>query len=228
MTLANAITLSRFVPLVAIALLLTSGHSAVQLAAVPLIVVLLLMDSLDGYVARRRNEQTLAGGMLDVAADRAVEIVLWVVYAHLRLIPVVIPLVVAARGALTDSVRSVALQHGLSPHSMMRSPLGHWLVASGLVRTGYGVTKWAAFPLLALALAWRTGGHTTWHTVRAVGVATAWAALAFCIARGLPVLIEAPALFRSADFRNKTSSSPPPAGGPALSVAEGIEGGLLP
>jgi CDP-diacylglycerol--glycerol-3-phosphate 3-phosphatidyltransferase len=107
--------------LIVIVLLLYCGGTVGQLIDAPLIVVLILMDFLDGIVARRRGEQTLVGSALDIAADRAVEVVLWVTYAHLKLIPVVIPLTVIIRGALTDSVRNVALQHGQSAHSMTRS-----------------------------------------------------------------------------------------------------------
>lgn len=130
--------------------------------------------------------------------------VLWVTYAHLGLVPMVIPLTVIIRGALTDSVRNVALQHGQSAHSMMRSAWGRWLVASGYMRTGYGVAKAVAFTLLALALGLKTGGHTAWYSVWGVASVVSWMALAFCIVRGLPVLIEARGLFQSAEFQVTT------------------------
>jgi phosphatidylglycerophosphate synthase len=207
MNLANLITVLRFPVLVLIVVLLYWGESVGQLMDVFLIVVLILMDSLDGIVARRRNEQTLIGSALDVAADRAVEIVLWVTYAHLRLIPMLIPLTVIIRGALTDSIRNIALQHGKSAHSMMRSSWGRWLVASGYMRTGYGVIKAVAFALLALALGLRSGQHAAWHGVWMAGSAFAWASLVVCVLRGLPVVIEAPALFRSAEFKVATPSA---------------------
>ncbi|MBC8248982.1 MAG: CDP-alcohol phosphatidyltransferase family protein, partial [Anaerolineales bacterium] len=156
---ANLITVLRFPLLVVIVLLLYFGGTVGQLIDAPLIVALILMDSLDGIVARRRDEQTLIGGALDIAADRAVEIALWVTYAHLRLISVVVPLTVVIRGALTDSIRNVALQHGQSAHSMMRSSWGRWLVKSGTMRSSYAVVKAVAFTLLALALGLQTGGH---------------------------------------------------------------------
>lgn len=200
MNVANLITISRFPLLVLIVLLLYVGGAVGQFVDAPLIVALILMDSLDGIVARRRQEQTLIGSALDIAADRAVEIVLWVTYAHLKLISVVIPLTVVIRGALTDSIRNVALQHGQSAHSMMRSAWGRWLVTSGTMRTGYGVAKAIAFTLLALALGLKTGGHAIWHPVWIAAVVCSWIALGLCILRGLPVIVEAPALFRPAEF----------------------------
>jgi len=201
MNVANLITVLRFPLLVFIVLLLYFGGAVGQLMGAPLIVALILMDSLDGIVARRRNEQTLIGGALDIAADRAVEIVLWVTYAHLRLISVVVPLTVVIRGALTDSIRNVALQHGESAHSMMRSSWGRWLVKSGAMRTIYAVAKAVAFTLLALALGLQTGGHAAWHGVWSVASVATWISLALCIARGLPVLIEVRKLFQSAEFQ---------------------------
>jgi CDP-diacylglycerol--glycerol-3-phosphate 3-phosphatidyltransferase len=200
MNVANLITVLRFPLLVVIVLLLYSGGTVGPLIGAPLIVALILMDSLDGIVARRRNEQTLIGGALDIAADRAVEIVLWVAYAQLRLILVAIPLTVVIRGALTDSIRNVALQHGQSAHSMMRSSWGRWLVNSGAMRTSYAVAKAVAFTLLALALGLQTGGHPAWYNVWTVASAVSWVAVALCVVRGLPVLIEARKLFQSAEF----------------------------
>ncbi len=201
MNVANLITVLRLPLLVVVVLLLYFGGAVGQLIDALLIIVLILMDTLDGIVARWRGEETLVGSALDIAADRAVEIVLWVTYAHLGLIPVVIPLTVIIRGALTDSIRGVALQHGQSAHSMMRSSWGRWLVASGPIRTGYGVVKAFAFTLLALALGLKTGGYAAWYNVWVAASAFSWLALALCIVRGLPVLTEAPGLFKSAEFQ---------------------------
>ena len=208
MNVANLITVLRFPLLILIVLLLYFGGTVGRLIDAPLIVLLILMDSLDGFVARRRHEQTLIGSALDIAADRAIEIVLWVAYAHLKLILVVIPLTVIIRGALTDSVRNVALQHGQSAYSMMRSSWGRWLVASGYMRTGYAVAKAVAFALLALALGLKTGGYAAWHSVWIAASMVSWAALAICIVRGLPVAIEAQGLFQSAEFQVAAPPTP--------------------
>jgi CDP-diacylglycerol--glycerol-3-phosphate 3-phosphatidyltransferase len=198
MNLANLITLLRFPLLVGIVTLLYLGDSMGQLIAAPLILLLILMDSMDGIVARRRREATLAGSMLDVAADRAVEIVLWVVFTHLNMIPFVIPLVFIIRGTLTDTIRNAAQQHGVSPHGMMQTPLGRWLVASHAMRSSYGAIKAAAFVLLALALGLQSGEIAGWYPVWIAGAVATWASLIVCVLRGVPVLVEAPVLFQTA------------------------------
>ena len=197
MNVANLITTLRFPLLIAVVVMLYAGGAVVQLVAVFLIVVVILMDTLDGIVARRRGEQTLAGSVLDIAADRAVEIVLWVTYAHLRLIPVAVPLIVVIRGALTDSIRNAALQRGESAHDMMRSRWGRWLVTSSAMRSTYSVAKGFSFGLLGLALGLRSAGVPAWHAVWLAGAALAWVSVALCILRGLPVIIEAAGLFQS-------------------------------
>jgi CDP-diacylglycerol--glycerol-3-phosphate 3-phosphatidyltransferase len=207
LNLANLITALRFPLLLLIVALLYFGGTAGQLVDVGLIALLILMDSLDGIIARRRQETTLVGSMLDVAADRAVEIVLWVVFAHLGLISLIIPVIVIVRGALTDSIREVALRAGETPHSMMRAPLARWLVVSPVMRTSYGAIKALAFTTLALAAGLQTAGVAIWADVWTVGLVAAWLATAMCVARGLPVLLDAGHLFRPAEPQMASSRS---------------------
>jgi CDP-diacylglycerol--glycerol-3-phosphate 3-phosphatidyltransferase len=195
-SLANTITLLRLPLLAVVVLLLYRETSGARTMAAVLLTLLILMDTFDGVVARRRNEESLLGSTLDIAVDRAVELVLWVTFAHLRLIPVFIPLVIIVRGVLTDSFRGVAGQHGLSAHNMMGSSLGKWLVASPPMRTGYAITKLVAFVTLTLALAMQASGQPEGMLYQ-FGVAAAWLATVICIVRGLPVLLEAPGLMRT-------------------------------
>lgn len=198
--LANLITIARFPLLIVVVFLLYSGDASDRMTAVVLTALLIFMDTLDGVVARWRQETTLLGSTLDIATDRAVEIVLWVVYAHLKLIPVFIPLIVIVRGTLTDSIRNVAVQHGISAHNMMRSRLGKWLVASPPMRTGYAIVKLTAFVTLAATLALQSN-RMVWSDVYQVGLIASWAAVMICIARGLPVLLEAPGFFHTLETK---------------------------
>ena len=197
--LANWITLSRIPLLGIIIALLYSASATAQLIAAPLILVLILMDTLDGVLARARGETSLLGSVLDIAADRAVEYALWVVFAHLRLISVAIPLIVVIRGTFVDSVRSVAPARGLKPFELMRSKVGRFLVGSPWLRAPFGVVKAVAFILLALAHGLNTLGHAAAGGVALAAQVASWIAVAFCLARGLPVLIEAPRVLGDAE-----------------------------
>ena len=192
--LANWITLSRF-PLLLISILtLYFGSPTLRLAGVALLFVGLMLDTVDGMVARRTGQTSLFGSVLDIAADRTYELVLWVCFADLRMIPVAIPLIIIARTTLTDAFRSIGVGQGTAPFAQHRTALGRFLVGSTWMRTGYAVTKTTTFCGLALAQAFGGFPHAT-PLARAVPSmmmalqVTAWLAVAFCVFRGLPVII---------------------------------------
>jgi CDP-diacylglycerol--glycerol-3-phosphate 3-phosphatidyltransferase len=204
--MANAITLSRIPLLVVVVLLLYLGSPWVQVLTAALVLVLIFMDTIDGIVARRRHEAGMLGSKLDIAVDRVVELVLWVVYANLHLISVAIPIIVIIRGTMVDAVRSFSIVYGKTSFGMMRTRWGRRLVASGFMRFWYGGFKAVAFCMLALALGLRglwagtpkaDGAEAVWT----VAVVMSWIATAMCVIRGAPVLLEAPAQLRDLDAR---------------------------
>jgi CDP-diacylglycerol--glycerol-3-phosphate 3-phosphatidyltransferase len=194
--LANIVTLSRIPLLVLIIVLLYQPAATPRFIAAPLIILLIVLDSLDGVIARRRGETSVLGSVLDIAADRAVEYVMWVVFAHLRLISVIFPLIVLMRGTFVDAVRAVAPSKGLSPFEMMRSPVGRFLVKSPWLRTPFAIAKAVAFFFLALTHGLAAAGSSALATVNVVAQVCAWVALLLCLLRGIPVLIEAPRALR--------------------------------
>ena len=181
--LANWITLSRFPLLLAIVLNLYLGTASMRLAGVAVLFAGLMLDTVDGVVARKTGKTSLFGSVLDIAADRTYELVLWVVFADLRLIPIAIPLIVIARTTLTDAFRSIGVGQGKAPFEQHRTALSRFLVGSTWMRTGYAVTKVLTFCGLALAEALGSARMVGWLQY------VAWAAVAFCVFRGLPVII---------------------------------------
>jgi len=194
--LANVITLSRIPLLILIIALLYQPAATPRLIAAPLIILLIVMDSFDGVIARKRGETSVLGSVLDIAADRAVEYVMWVVFAHLGLISIIFPVIVLLRGTFVDAVRAVAPSKGLSPFEMMRSPVGRFLVKSPWLRTPFAVAKAVAFFFLALAHGLAAAGSPALATINIVAQVCAWVALALCLLRGVPVLLEAPRALR--------------------------------
>ena len=190
--LANAITVSRF-PLLLISLLaLYQGPASVRLTAVAQLFVGLMLDTVDGIVARKTGQTSLLGSVLDIAADRTYELVLWVCFADLRMIPAVIPVIVLVRTTLTDALRSIGVGKGLAPFAQHRTALGRFLVGSTWMRVGYAVSKVVTFCGLALAHGFSAFPAAT-SMSRAVPPMTsslrvsAWVTVAFCVRRGLPV-----------------------------------------
>lgn len=191
MNLANSITLARFPLLVLLVWMLFAGGAWGRFLAVPGVVLLIVMDAFDGIVARRRNETSLLGSVLDIAADRAVEITLWVVFASLNLISIVIPIIFIIRGALTDSVREVGYAGGKTAHAQMSSDWGYWIVAGRPMRAGYGLVKAAAFMTLALTLALQTIQSSLYQPALISALVLSWLSTVLCIVRGVPVVMEA-------------------------------------
>jgi len=127
---------------------------------------------------------------LDIATDRTLEYVLWVVYAHMGLIPVLVPIIVIIRGTSVDAVRSVRLKSGLSAFDQIQSPLSKFLVSSRFMRAFYGVAKGAAASFLTLAIALQSSSGPWPNLVYKTGSVFTWISVCLCIIRGLPVLIE--------------------------------------
>ena len=192
--LANLITLSRFPLLLVTVLILYFGSTAVRLAGVGLLFVGLMLDTVDGMVARKTGQTSLFGSVLDIAADRTYELVLWVCFADLGMIPVAIPLIIIARTTLTDALRSIGVGRGTAPFEQHRTALSRFLVGSTVMRTGYAVTKVVTFCGLALAqafsgLAPESGPARSVPLMMQTLRVTAWLAVLFCVFRGLPVII---------------------------------------
>lgn len=200
--MANLITVGRVAMLFgAIGLIYTRNYMLVVLAGV-LIAIVFAGDGVDGWVARRRGSTSKLGAVLDIAGDRIVENALWVVFAHLHIVPVWAPLVVLSRSFTVDVMRSVALQHGKTPfgeETMARSPITHFLTASRFSRTYYGWSKALAFVLLTLLFAWQLPGAEgrfldvfyDHQAFRFIVWFLTYSSVAVCVIRGLPVLWDA-------------------------------------
>lgn len=188
--MANIITVARF-PLLFIYLgILYYGNQTLMFWNVLLIFIIFNLDSLDGWVARKLNEASLLGSVLDIATDRTLEYVLWVVYAHLGLIPILVPIIVIIRGTSVDAVRSVRIKSSLSAFEQIQSPLSKFLVSSRFMRGFYGAAKGSAASFLTLALALQSNSGPWPNLVYQTGLIFTWISVCLCVIRGLPVLIE--------------------------------------
>jgi phosphatidylglycerophosphate synthase len=194
---ATWITLSRFPLLLASMVALYQASAAARLAGVGLLLVGLLLDTVDGIVARRTGQASLAGGVLDIAADRTYELVLWVGFADLGLIPPWIPMLVLVRTTLTDAFRSLGVSRGVAPLEQPATTLGRFLVASPAMRIAYSVGKVITFcglPLMRALGAFPADAgprHLLPVLEPVVGIAL-YATVALCVLRGLPVILEVP------------------------------------
>jgi len=188
--MANFITLVRLPLLFVYIALLNTGSPLVIFWCVPFIVFIMLLDMFDGMVARKLNETSLLGSALDIAVDRALEIILWVYFAYVGLILLFIPLIVITRGTLTDAVRCVGNSNGEAAFNQLKNPVNHFLVSSRFMRDFYGVVKGAAFVVLTYDLGLQASGHVWAGRVHISAVSLTWFAIILTIVRGIPVIVE--------------------------------------
>jgi CDP-diacylglycerol--glycerol-3-phosphate 3-phosphatidyltransferase len=192
--MANLITLFRFLLLfllVAMAYWATPGW---QLLNAPLLLVIIGLDGVDGYVARLRGETSVFGSIFDIAVDRVVENVLWVVLGHLDLVPIWVAIVFIVRGGIVDSIRYAAISQGETAFGMMRSGWGRMLVAGRVLRGLYGAVKAATFAWVLWFQPWPAVFPELWarwqEPVDAVTGVLVWASVILCLVRGFPVIAE--------------------------------------
>lgn len=196
---ANIVSVTRvFVAYIAIGLLYIQTTWAYILAFV-LTAIAFAMDGLDGYLARKLNQSSKWGSVLDILGDRIVEVSYWTVFAVLGWISIFFPLVCVARAFTTDGIRSVALSKGYTAFgdtTMQESKIGKFICASRFMRISYAVAKVAAFMLLIVV---NTPGIEIWsgaHILYIITMALAWIAIIFCIVRAIPVVAESGKLFK--------------------------------
>jgi CDP-diacylglycerol--glycerol-3-phosphate 3-phosphatidyltransferase len=192
--MANLITLARFLLLFLLIAMAYRAAPEWQLVNMPLLVFIIILDGVDGYVARKRRETSVFGSIFDIAVDRVVEYVLWIVLGHLELVPMWVAIVFIIRGTVVDSIRYAAISEGETAFGMMRSSLGRFLVASRFMRGLYGALKAATFGWVLLIQPWPALDPAAWSEwSRASGIITmslVYASVALCIARGIPVIVE--------------------------------------
>lgn len=130
------------------------------------------LDALDGYLARKRNETTKIGELLDTLSDRVIENSFWIYFCATGQLPVWMPIVVMTRGFLSDALQRT---HGYPTHGWT-----HALTRSRWSRFVSGVSKAVAFFCLAAASGF---GNETFD---ALSETFAWVAVGVCLVRGLP------------------------------------------
>jgi CDP-diacylglycerol---glycerol-3-phosphate 3-phosphatidyltransferase len=196
---ANVLTLLRICLVFAAAGMLELHQPMVLAAATVLVGLIIYLDALDGYVARKFNVASDFGALFDIVGDRVVESVFWIYFAATGMVSFWVPMIVVTRGLMTDNVRTVAFKSGrtaFGAKTMMRSPVTRFLVASRFSRGIYGAMKAVLFVYLAFlrflaaavpAYGWNVGNEL-FRLLHLIALGLAYATVALCIIRGLPVL----------------------------------------
>lgn len=196
--MANFISLLRiFIAFFAILFLFIPTPWA-GVSAIILTIIAFAMDGLDGYIARKFNETSDLGSVIDIMGDRIVEMSYWIAFSTLGWIWIIFPLVAVTRAFVTDSLRSVALAQGYTAFgekSMQSSKIGNFICASKFMRISYAVAKVLAFITIIAAHIPGYEMYPISFTLEKIGLWLAIIAIVFCVVRGLPVVVESKKLF---------------------------------
>lgn len=212
--MANQITLLRVVLAIYVIYLLYQTSPASYVTALILTVIVILLDGLDGYVARAMKEESKTGALIDILGDRIVENIYWIAFAVIGWIGLWIPLLVVIRGIVTDGVRTLAFEQGktaFGEDTMAKSSISKMITSSRCTRFLYGAFKALAFMLLILVHIpnmeyWdpmSINDFILWlhylPVLTKVAYGCVYLAVIFCVIRAIPVIIESKHYFKKAD-----------------------------
>ena len=169
--LANLITLARLLLTLA-PLTLLRRHPTLDSVLIATIALIFILDAIDGYIARKRNETSKLGEVLDTLVDRLIENTFWIYFAATGQLPVWMPLVVMARGFISDALQRT--------HGYPQNGWTYALTRSRISRAISGITKMLAFVSLASATVYAN------DTLETVSFLLAILAIGFCLLRGIP------------------------------------------
>ncbi|OGB62131.1 MAG: hypothetical protein A2Y94_12920 [Caldithrix sp. RBG_13_44_9] len=198
---ANIITLGRILLVFLVIIFFQMGF-LMRLVAVVLTILVIYLDSLDGYVARKLGVASDFGALFDITGDRIVEHIYLIFYTAMGIVNLWVPIIFITRSFLVDTLRSVAYsKEGKTPFgskTMMRSSITRFLTASRFSRAIYGASKVIAFVLLGSILAFQQAYRQninwlpsdTFSKIVLITTIIVWIMVVFNLIRGIPVLID--------------------------------------
>ena len=171
---------------VAICVLRTPYDTQILKISFWLTIVVIVLDGVDGIVARALKSSSDFGAFFDIACDRIIELIYLSLFSVLRWMPFWILIVFLVRGILVDGIRGFAAKEGetaFGEKSMMKNKIGYFLTSSRFMRGAYGGIKAVVFSLMFLVQS------SSYHLID-FEIALIYVMTFFCIVRGIPVLIE--------------------------------------
>lgn len=127
MNLPNSVTFLRIllIPLI-VYLLLSTGIPNNDLIAVVIFAIVAFSDAIDGYLARRLDQVTVLGKLLDPIADKLLVLSVLLCFVELRVISSIPVMVLIARDLLVSGIRMTA---GASGKIIAAEKLGKYKAA---------------------------------------------------------------------------------------------------
>ena len=113
MNIANKLTISRIVLTFVFMFFLFSKGLASKVLALAVFAVASWTDFLDGFLAKKRNEITDFGKLMDPIADKILVIAAFLAFVEMKLIPAWIVVIIVFREFTITGLRLIALAKGV-------------------------------------------------------------------------------------------------------------------
>lgn len=195
---ANLVTSIRIGLLFLVVTIINIESPMANFAAAFLCGIVFILDRVDGFLANKLNCRTEFGGVLDVAADRIVENVLWVLFTVKGVFPIWMSAAVITRGFIVDGFRSYALSKGFTTFSMMQAGISWILVASPISRLIYGVLKMGLFIGAFIYLGFESSVDVVWLYALQI---TGGIVVISCVVRGVFSIKDILPMFQDNSFQ---------------------------
>lgn len=192
--MANTITFLRVI-IALIVLLIMQINPLTNLIAIFFIVISMLLDALDGFIARQLNITTLSGSIYDILADRIIENIFFIFFASMSLLNAWIAIIILIRGLTIDSIRTIFISTGKSAFGKNTLHTKKWaktLTCSKLSRGLYNTFKMITFICFAALLVpqgyiFKFVSLNNIHLIASISV---WLTVMLALLRAIPVVIE--------------------------------------
>ena len=200
---ANIVTTFRIGLLFLVVIIMNIETPLANFVAAALCGLVFILDRVDGFLAKKLNCRTDFGGILDVAGDRIVENVLWIIFTVKGIFPIWMSAAVISRGFIVDGFRSYALTKGYTTFSMMQAGISWMLVASPASRLIYALLKMGLFIGAFIYLGFESSADIVWLYALQI---TGGIVVLSCIARGAFSIKDILPMFRDNSFQFEDSA----------------------
>jgi CDP-diacylglycerol--glycerol-3-phosphate 3-phosphatidyltransferase len=127
-----------------------------EVVAVVIFLTAAATDWLDGFLARRRNQVTTLGTLLDPIADKLLTVSAFIALVELRLAPAWMVVVIVGREFAVSGMRSIAASRGviMAASSWGKLKTVSQIVAITLLILSSTLERWLRFGNLGVAALW--------------------------------------------------------------------------
>ena len=169
--LPNALTLFRIFLVPFLVVVLLTKFTGREFVALAIFLVAAITDFFDGWVARRRNQTTRLGALLDPIADKLLMSAAFISLVEMdpKHVPAWMVVIIIGREFAVSGLRSIAAQQGVT---IAASPLGKGKLISQVIA------------ISLLILGYQLG------ELRLTGTIALWAVMLFALASGVDYFIK--------------------------------------